>query len=360
MIYNVPMPSLGADMDHGKLMNWKIKPGDEVKKGQMIAEVETTKSTVEIESFKEGRVLDLLGKIGEDVPVGQPIARFEVVGSDLAPETTEKISDIRLKISPAARKFAGDRSIDLSQIKGSGPEGQIELKDVEVKTQPIKSGSNLRLAIAKAMSHSKKEIPHYYLKSQVNLGALLKWVDEKNKSLPPENRLLVPVVLFRAVIKSLQDYPQMNGYFKNEVYGPSQPIHLGVAIALKTGGVLVPALLDAEKMNLMELNTAFQDLVQRTQRGELRNRELTEGTVTVTNMGDLGSEEVFGIIFPPQVALIGLGRIHKMPVVEKEIIKPEFVIDITLSADHRVTDGLNGARFLASLERNLKNPSQLE
>jgi pyruvate dehydrogenase E2 component (dihydrolipoamide acetyltransferase) len=113
-------------------------------------------------------------------------------------------------------------------------------------------------------------------------------------------------------------------------------------------------------MNLRELNTAFQDLVHRTQKGELRNRELTEGTVTVTNMGDLGSDEVFGIIFPPQVALIGLGRIHKTPVVEKEIIKPEFVIDITLSADHRVTDGLNGARFLASLERNLKNPSQLE
>jgi pyruvate dehydrogenase E2 component (dihydrolipoamide acetyltransferase) len=152
----------------------------------------------------------------------------------------------------------------------------------------------------------------------------------------------------------------MNGYFKNEVYGPIASIHLGVAIALKTGGVLVPALLEAEKMNLVDLNTAFQDLVQRTQKGELRNRELTEGTVTVTNMGDLGSEEVFGIIFPPQVALIGLGRIHKTPVVEKEIIKSEFVIDITLSADHRVTDGLTGARFLACLERNLKNPSQLE
>ena len=150
----------------------------------------------------------------------------------------------------------------------------------------------------------------------------------------------------------------MNGYYKDGMFQASEAIHLGIAIALKAGGVLVPAILDAQKMNLAELNTAFQDLAQRTTKGELKNRELTEGTVTITNMGDLGTEEVFGIIFPPQVAIIGLGRIHKAPVVDKETIRAGFVMDLTLSADHRVTDGLAGARFMALIEKKLKNPSQ--
>jgi pyruvate dehydrogenase E2 component (dihydrolipoamide acetyltransferase) len=360
MIYHVPMPSLGADMDHGKLMDWKIKPGDDVKKGQMIAVVETTKSTVEIESFKDGKVLDLKGHVGDEIPVGQEIATFDVVGSDLAPAIPLKEPEGRIKISPAARKLALEKNIDLTKIKGSGSEGQIELKDLQVTPLQPHTGSNLREAIAKAMSHSKKEIPHYYLKSQVSLDSLMSWIDEKNKILPSEQRLLVPVVLFKAILESLKEYPVMNGYYKNGVFEVSEMINLGIAIALKSGGVLVPAILDAQKMNLAELNAAFQELAQRTVKGELKNRELTEGTVTITNMGDLGAEEVLGIIFPPQVALIGLGRIHKAPVVDKEIIRAGFVMDLTLSADHRVTDGLTGARFMALIEKKIKNPIQLE
>lgn len=363
MIYQVPMPSLGADMDQGKLMDWKIKPGDEVKKGQIIAVVETTKSTVEIESFREGKVLELIGQIGDQVPVGKPIAAFEVERSDLAPP--DAITPARLKISPAARKLAQDKNIELSKIKGSGPEGQIELKDIEsvippdVKIPQVSSGTNLREAIAKAMSRSKKEIPHYYLKSRVSIDPLMTWIDEQNKQRPAEQRLLVPVVLFKAVLESLKENPQMNGYYKDGHFEPNSSIHLGVAIALKSGGVLVPAIMDAQKMSLSELNSSFQDLAIRTMKGELKNRELTEGTVTITNMGDLGTEEVFGIIFPPQVALIGLGRIHKAAIVERDTVRAGFVIDITLSADHRVTDGLTGAHFLSQLEKKLKNPVQL-
>lgn len=360
MKYNVTMPSLGADMEEGKLMDWKIAPGDHVKKGQTMAVVETTKSAVEIESFRDGKVLELVGKVGEVIPVGQVIAYFDVEGV----QSTEELSPAplrgRVKISPAARKLAQEKHIDLEKIKGSGPEGQIELKDIESLGAPVTSGVNIREAIARAMSQSKKEIPHYYLKTRIVLDPLMKRLDLKNAELVPEKRLMVPVVFLWAIIKSLKDFPQLNGHFKNGQFIVNEAIHLGVTIALKTGGVLVPALLDSHLMTLEELNVSFQDLLQRTRKGELKNRELTEGSVTVTNVGDLGSDEVFGIIFPPQVSLIGLGKIHTAAVVDGSSVRPGLVIDVTLSADHRVTDGLTGARFLTLFEKKLMDPSLLE
>lgn len=356
MIYKVPMPSLGADMDQGKLMDWKIGPGDNIKKGQIIALVETTKSTVEIESFRDGKVLALIANVGDQIAVGSPIATLEVeVGEDAT-----SAMPARVKISPAARKLAYEKKLDITKIVGSGELGEIELKDIEALGSKETSKSNLREAIAKAMSRSKKEIPHYYLKSQFSLDLLIEWIDKKNKELLPEKRLLVPVVLFKAVLETLKENPEMNGYYKNGNFEPIESIHLGIAIALKSGGVLVPAILDAQKMSLHELNSSFQDLALRTSRSELKNRELTEGTVTITNIGDLGTDEVFGIIFPPQVSIIGLGRIHKTPVIDKDIIRTGFVINITLSADHRVTDGLAGAHFLAAIDKKLQNPNLLE
>lgn len=360
MKYNVTMPSLGADMDEGKLMDWKIAPGDHVKKGQTMAIVETTKSAVEIESFREGKVLELVGKAGEVIPVGQIIAYFDVEGAPSVEEQSPAPVKGRVKISPAARKLAQEKHIDLEKIKGSGPQGQIELKDIESLGAPVPSGVNIREAIARAMAQSKKEIPHYYLKNRIGLDPLMNWLDQKNAALAPEKRLMVPVVLFRAIIKSLKEFPQLNGHFKNGHFDHNEAIHLGVTIALKTGGVLVPALLDAHLMTMEELNISFQDLLLRTKNGELRNRELTEGSVTVTNVGDLGSDEVFGIIFPPQVCLIGLGKIHTAAVVDGPTVRPGLVIDVTLSADHRVTDGLTGARFMSLIEKNLMHPSLLE
>lgn len=361
MKYNVTMPSLGADMEQGKLMEWKIKPGDMVKKDQTIAVVETTKSAVEIESFRDGKVLELIGKIGDDIPVGQTIAFFEVEGEEKA------TSEPRQKISPVAKKLAQEKHVELAKVKGTGHDGQIELKDVELylnqQAQPIAKPTsvvNIREAIAKAMSRSKKEIPHYYLKSRITIDALMAWIDEKNKVLPPEERLMIPVVLMKGIIQALKDHPLMNGQFTEGTFRASSSVHLGMAITLKTGGVLVPALMDAQNKTLAELNVSFQDLLIRTRKGELKNKELTEGTITITNVGDLGSDEVYGVIFPPQVAMLGLGRIHKTAVLENGLIRPGFVIDVTLSADHRVTDGMTGSRFLAQIEKIFLNPSMLE
>jgi pyruvate dehydrogenase E2 component (dihydrolipoamide acetyltransferase) len=362
MNYNVPMPSLGADMDQGKLMAWKIKVGDEVKKGQIIATVETTKSAVEIESFREGKVLELVGKEGDELRVGSTIAIFDVPGEEkLVAETS------RLKISPAARSLASQRQVDLLTVKGSGPDGQIELKDVEAlldkdRIRSPRSGSvvNIREAIAKAMSRSKKEIPHYYLKTRIKIDPLMQWIDGRNKLLPAEERLMVPAVFMKGIILAIKKYPMVNGYFINNTFEVKNLINLGFAVALKSGGVLVPALMHAEAMDLRSLNKSLQDILSRTQKGELKNRELTEGTITVTNVGDLGSHEVFGIIFPPQVALIGLGRIHKSVIEDNGLIRSGLVIDVTLSADHRVTDGLLGSRFLSELEKIFLNPEILE
>lgn len=355
MKYDVPMPSLGADMEQGKLMKWMIKPGDEVKKGQTIAVVETTKSSVEIESFRSGKVLELIGKEGDEIKVGKTIAYFEVA------------EDKRIKASPAAKRLAEENGIDLKKVQGSGADGQIELKDVQSLTGPKKvevkvpsTEVNLREAIAKAMSRSKKEIPHYYLKTRISLDHFMQWMDKKNQILPAQERLLVPVALMRAIVLSLGENPDMNGYYENGKFEKKESINLGMAVSLKNGGVLVPALMNAQDLNLSELNASFQDLLIRTRKGELKNRELTEGTVTITNVGDLGSHEVFGIIFPPQVALVGLGRIHKEAVVDNGSIRAGFIIDVTLSADHRVTDGLAGARFLMSIEKYLMGPDLLE
>lgn len=362
MKYTVTMPSLGADMDQGKLMVWKIKAGDEVKKGQIIATVETTKSAMEIESFRDGRVLELVGKEGEELRVGSPIALFEVEDQEKKEAETP-----RFKISPAARKLATEKQVDLSILKGTGPLGQIELKDVlfyldqrEGQVPRQASGVNIREAIAKAMVRSKKEIPHYYLKTRISLDPLLGWIDERNKVLPPEERLMIPAVLMKGIIQAVQKFPVMNGYFINGAFEMKDSVNLGIAIALKSGGVIVPALLDAGELNLSMLNSSFQDLLKRARKGELKSRELTEGTITATNVGDLGSHEVFGIIFPPQVSLVGLGRIHKTAIEDHGAIRAGYVIDVTLSADHRVTDGLTGSRFLGEIERIYLDPSIME
>lgn len=313
MNYNVAMPSLGADMEFGKLMEWKIAPGDEVKKGDIIATVETTKSTVEIESFRDGKVLKLIAGIGDKIPVGKTIALFEVDEKD------------KLLVS-----------LDNSSI------------------------INTREAIASLMKKSKQEIPHYYLKHQICLDPLTLWLDELNAKLGPEKRIMVLTAILKAVILALKKFPQFNGHFIENKFIKKNIINLGIAIAPKTGNVLAPAILDADKLSLLDLNTHLIDLIRRTERGEIKNRELSDGTITITNVGDLGCDEVFGVIYPPQVCIIGIGKIHKAPLFLNGKLKEAFVSHFTLSADHRVSDGIEGARFLSSIEFFINEPQELE
>jgi pyruvate dehydrogenase E2 component (dihydrolipoamide acetyltransferase) len=397
MKYAVTMPSLGADMDEGKLLEWHIKPGDVIKKGDLIAAVETQKAAVDIESFRAGTVTELVGKIDDVIRVGSTIAWMDIAEDNAADAATvsliapvvfpsvplspapelPQVASHRLRVSPAARRLAEKNGIDLATIHGTGHEGAIELQDIEsvlvakitpvaVPREPVeKSAStssmiNVREAIARAMSRSKREIPHYYLQSQFNIDALVAWLDNRNSTQPPEERLFMPAVLMRAVVLALQTNPDMNGYYENGVFQRSTDIHLGITVALKPSGVMTPAIIDAQSMTLPELNTAFADLVQRARVGKLRNREMTDGTVTVTNVGDLGADSVTGVIFPPQVSLVGFGRVRKAPVLDGNSVRSGFVIDTSLSADHRVTDGLAGSKMLNTIGRLLVQPDLLD
>jgi pyruvate dehydrogenase E2 component (dihydrolipoamide acetyltransferase) len=401
MKYAVTMPSLGADMDEGKLLEWYIKPGDVIKKGDLIAAVETQKAAVDIESFRAGTVLELVGVIDEVIRVGAVIAYMDVaddgtvavtvpapaVAASVTPAVSASPpahavapSGRRLRVSPAARHLAEKNGIDLNALQGTGHDGAIELQDVEaalavktvaqVSVAPQKNAAvikstmsmiNVREAIARAMTKSKREIPHYYLQSRFHIDTLVAWLDAKNRALPSEERLFMPAVLMRAVVLALQSNPDMNGYYENGEFVQKSDIHLGITVSLKPSGVMTPAIIDAHAMTLSELNAAFADMVQRARAGKLRNREMTDGTVTVTNVGDLGADAVTGVIFPPQVSLVGFGRVRKAPVVDGDGgVRPGFVIDTTLSADHRVSDGLAGSKMLNAIGRLLAQPEQLD
>ena len=415
MKYSLTMPSLGADMDEGKLLEWHIKHGDVINKGDLIAAVETQKAAVDIESFRAGKVLELIGNINDIISVGQIIATLdiedtsqtnqpdlplkipepvptEVLAAEIAavPAPVNINMNQRIRVSPAARRMAAKFAIDLTQVTGTGRDGAIEIRDIENKmTRPTEITSptqiakptetttqteingekpvitnqsliNVRDAIARVMTRSKREIPHYYLKSQYIIDNLISWLDAKNHSASPQQRLFMPAVFMRAIVIALKTNPAMNGTYENGVFTPKNEIHLGITVALKPDGVMTPAILDAQNLSLAELNAAFTDLVQRARAGKLRNREMTDGTVTVTNVGDLGADEVTGIIFAPQVALIGLGRIHKTAIVDGDGgLRAGFVLNATLAADHRVTDGLTGSKLLTTLGRVLLQPDQL-
>jgi pyruvate dehydrogenase E2 component (dihydrolipoamide acetyltransferase) len=352
MKYNFPMPSLGADMEKGKLMRWLIKAGDTLKKGQSVAVVETAKSSIEIESFKDGSVIELLAREGEEIEVGKIIAQFEIAEDESIFKTVD-----RMRISPAARKLAQEMNIDLSIVPRSG--GVIELKDIKALI-PSGTQHSHRSVTAELMGQSKREIPHYYLSSRIKMDNFINWIDKKNSNLPLSERLLPAAMVLRAIILAVRKHPEVNGHFIHGEYLPSTSINLGCVIALKNGGVLTPALLDAQEMSILDLNKSLQDLIFRARNGQLKNQEVTQGTVTVTNMGDLGAQSVFGIIYPPQVALIGTGRMHQEAIVEDGKVCPGLVMDISLSADHRVSDGMSGARFLSVVESNLTSPHLLE
>jgi pyruvate dehydrogenase E2 component (dihydrolipoamide acetyltransferase) len=346
-------------------------------------------------------VLELVGAVDQVIRVGSVIAYMDVADDGTvaavtpAPVVTVTAAQIpaapppahavapsgkRLRVSPAARHLAEKNGIDLNTLHGTGHDGAIELQDVEavlekkdsvavkavapVPAVPQKSGAsmiNVREAIARAMTKSKREIPHYYLQSRFHIDVLVAWLDAKNRSLPPEERLFMPAVLMRAVVLALQSNPDMNGYYENGAFVQRPEIHLGITVSLKPSGVMTPAVIDAHAMTLAELNAAFADLVQRARAGKLRNREMTDGTVTVTNVGDLGADAVTGVIFPPQVALVGFGRVRKAPVVDGDGgVRAGFVIDTSLSADHRVSDGLAGSKMLNAIGRLLAQPEQLD
>jgi len=392
------MPSLGADMEAGTLVEWLIKTGDRVKRGDVVAVVETQKGAIEIEIFEAGKIEQILVGLNTKVPVGMPLARIRtdleetlgpaaaappapavafaappVMPAPVAPPSPPPVAPgaaVRARRSPAARRLAEAHRIDLSKLTGSGPAGAIIYADIErrlgeavapaeKKRAPWLDLDAMRTAIAAAMARSKREIPHYYLEHQVDVTACEQWLAQNNATRPPDNRLLIGALTIKSVALAARRFPAFNGLYRDGKFEPARAVHLGVAIAIRGGGLAAPALHDADQIPLDELMARMRDLVQRTRAGRIRSSEMSDPTITVTSLGERGVETLYGIIYPPQVAIVGFGRIVTRPWVVEGAIGPRSVISITLSADHRVSDGHAGALFLAEIGRLLQEPDKL-
>jgi pyruvate dehydrogenase E2 component (dihydrolipoamide acetyltransferase) len=423
------MPSLGADMESGTLLEWYVKPGDAVKRGDIVAVVDTSKAEIEVEIFQDGVIDELLVPEGTRVPVGtvlatvRPIATVAVAAVPPAPTSeaaTPPAAPVpesaavpalvvaavpapvvaaaarpspvmaeghRLRISPLARRAAEQLGVDLSAVSGSGPNGAVTRADVERASSkpltapaarapapappsiaatspppdaaPTDRQAAMREAIGALMARSKREIPHYYLELPIDMSVPLEWLHEANLSRPVTDRLLPSVLLLSAVARAATEMPEMNGFWVDGAFRPGGGVHLGVAISLRGGGLIAPALHDADQKSLDEIMAGVRDLVQRARTGRLRSSEMSDPTITVTNLGERGVDLVHGVIYPPQVALVGFGGVRERPWAVEGMLGVRPVVTATLAADHRASDGHAGSRFLTLIDRQLQNPEAL-
>jgi pyruvate dehydrogenase E2 component (dihydrolipoamide acetyltransferase) len=217
----------------------------------------------------------------------------------------------------------------------------------------------MRKAIAQSMTRSKREIPHYYLQLEASLQVARKWLDRVNAERAPEERLLMASLCVKALALALKRYPEFNGFYGKGGFEPSERINVGVAIAIRGGGLVAPAIVDSDRLPLSELMARLADLTRRTRAGQLRSSELSSPTITLSSLGDLGVDALFGVIYPPQVALIGIGRPALRPRAEGSAVISDLSAILTLSADHRVSDGHRGARLLAEIAKLLQKPERL-
>jgi len=442
------MPSLGADMEEGTLLEWLVHPGDTVHKGDIVAVVDTAKAAIEVETFLGGVVSELLVEPGTVVPVGAPLATIET--EDGVPQKPPRAAPPEEDHAAAAepvpapgpqvhpplvRRLARQQGVDLTQVQGTGRGGAITRDDVmvaavrmaeaeaeaaeatgaprqtvratpyarklatelgvdlaglrhpdgtpvtaedvraavaapvqeepaeeepvtEVRAGPRRE-DRMRSAIAALMARSKREIPHYYLSTTVDMLHALDWMHERNRSLSIAERLVPAALLLKATALAATEVPELNGYWVDDAFQPASEVNLGMAVSLRGGGLVTPALLDAGSAELGELMARMKDLVTRARGGRLRGRELTEGTITVTNLGDQGVEAVYGVIYPPQVALVGFGRVADRPWAVDGLLGVRPVTTATLSADHRASDAMTGGRLLAAIDRHLQHPEEL-
>ncbi len=300
-------------------------------------------------------------------------ADVERAGAARAPKSAAPPSaPHRAPSSPFARRRAGELGVDLSLLTGSGPGGAIVERDVrDASRRPAPGEATptgsvapdqrraMQRAIGALMARSKREIPHYYLSTTIDLTTATSWVERANLDRAITDRIVMAALLLRATARAVQRVPEMNGYYTDGAFSPRTAVHLGVGISQRGGGLIAPAIHDADSISLDELMRRLKDLVQRARTGVLRSSEMSDPTLTVTNLGDLGVDTVFGVIYPPQVAIVGFGRVREQPWVHDHVVDARPCVVATLSADHRVSDGMRGARFLTEIDHLLQRPEDL-
>jgi pyruvate dehydrogenase E2 component (dihydrolipoamide acetyltransferase) len=373
------MPSLGADMEEGTVTEWLVHPGDTVHRGDIVAVVDTDKADIDVEIFENGVVEQILVQPGDRVAVGTPLAIVRSSGAELPAEPPRApVAPLpeRRAPSPVVRRLAHHLGVDLATVVGTGPGGSVTRADVEAAasgtaprtepepptprtTEPSERDVALRSAIARLMARSKREIPHYYLGAEVDFSRSRAWLDHANAERPVGERLLAAALQLKAVAGAALQVPEVNGFWIEDRFVAADAVHVGVAIALRGGGLIAPAIHDAHTKDLDELMRDLRDLVARTRAGRLRSSEMSDATITVTNLGEQGVETVYGVIYPPQVALVGFGKVVERPWAEQGMVGVRPTVSVTLAADHRASDGARGAAFLARVERLLQDPGSL-
>jgi pyruvate dehydrogenase E2 component (dihydrolipoamide acetyltransferase) len=456
MISEVVMPQMGADMKEGTVLRWLKSEGDEVQRGETIAEIETDKANIEIEAFDSGVFRKVLVPEGETVEVGTVIAVIAAPSDDISsyetgekrtsaapaseaaeaarpaqppPTTAEPSSgaeapapspaygapepapstarapargetapaatrvDGRNRASPVARRLAEELGIDLAQVRGSGPDGRIVRRDIEEakargpttaapqqaaaapptaareapatpRTPLPTPGSvtdvpltRMRQTIARRMAQSKRESPHYYLTVDVDMTEAVRMRAQINEGLGDGGRVSINDLLIQGSIRALQRHPNFNSWWVDEHLQVHGRINIGIAIALDDG-LIAPAVLDCQAKPLTQISREARDLAERARSGAaLTADEYSAGTFTITNLGAFGVDSLIGIINPPQTAILGVGRVQERPVVLDGQVTARSMMTLALSADHRATDGAEGARFLATLKDLLEKPA---
>jgi pyruvate dehydrogenase E2 component (dihydrolipoamide acetyltransferase) len=384
-----------------------------VKRGDIVAVVHTDKADVEVEVFTTGVIDRILVEPGTEVPVGTPLAviREEGVAAPAPSHAPEAVASAAPAVasppaasapvapfpdghhalsSPSARQLAHELGLELEGIDGSGPGGRIQRRDVQAAAaareaaaaaappQPAAAApapappapgaplspaaeraAAMRRAIAASMSRSKREIPHFYLGQTIDMSRSLAWLGQENLRRPVTERVLHGALLIKAVALALREVPELNAVWEGEELVRREDVNVGVAIALRGGGLVAPSIHHTDELTLEELMHAMRDLVSRARAGSLRSSEMSEPTITVTSLGERGVESVFGVIFPPQVAIVGFGTLVERPWISEGQILACPVVTASLSADHRVTDGHRASAFLATIDRLMHEPEEL-
>ena len=399
---NINMPQMGYDMTEGTVVRWLKSEGESISIGEIIAEIETDKAIVEFEAPATGTLLKITAKEGSTVPVGNPIGLIgdpsEQIPSDTTDENNENNTSnipskpspvtviehpplppksaskkLPIKISPIARQIAEENALDITQLTGTGPGNRITKKDVleainntsnitinkpkEIITPPEPQPlDKMRKQIARVTTKSKQEIPHFYVSTEINMSNALELRKQLNDVVTSQNgRVSINDMLIKSCVMALKTFPKLNAAFINEAVQQHSQINIGIAIG-DTNGLMMPAILDCQNKSLEEIATLTKDLISRSKNGSLLNEEYSGGTFSISNLGTFDVNNFIAIIQPPQSAMIAVGKIIKKPIVKNDKIQIADILTATLSADHRIADGVDGAQLLTEIKRLLESP----
>ncbi len=406
MATTIVMPQMGYDMREGTVVKWRKQEGEPVTRGEVIAEIETDKATVEMEAYSTGVLGRIVAEEGRTVPVGDLIAVITEPGEAVpaaeeltrgqpaptppaqaaaapAPAPAPSAAPApapagEIRATPIARRLAREKGIDLVQVTGTGPGGRITEADVLAHEDGAKAApvppmttaptaapaerielTRMRRAIAAVTVQSKRETPHFYITAEIDMTQAMALRRQINDALQDGTRVSVNDMIVKAATKTLETFPKFNASFQEDHLQIHPDINIGIAIALDEG-LIVPAIMGCQNKSLAEIARASGDLGQRAQGGTLRTEEYTGSTFSISNLGMFGAIDSFAaIIFPPNAAVLAVGTVKEQPVVREGQITVAQIMKGTISVDHRVADGAEGAQFLMELKRHLENPVSL-